>query len=1161
MNQKAQRAEIEFPLLLNLQSDRPRVASDFRSVEKLNAPYINGMIQPLWEKVNEIESKPVYDYKNNRYEVKDGYLTKNGEELFAVNNEHFERTDVTDEFKDYLAFDFTDDGTIAKLEWDTKTNSVTLTFGNLNIVHPNLFTNGVILTSRVRVIGNTAIGVVVYKENSTLKMLYINNTTNKNDVYEITWCTTQPKTSSGDPFTVTSINIPNPSPIINIANPLTNVYAVSLVSNYGEVLFTRKEGYFTFVDNNGTIIKGTDWVAANGSATETIRNYNITNFLFSNKKSYIAGAAVYCYYRDGKWYYANEPYTTEVPDTDVSGFQPTIIPNQTITYEGGTYNVYLAYIYTNTISFTASVDKLYSKVCSVKVKFSDGDTEYTDTFTGDNSSVTIEHTFDSWFNNKLTVTSIIITYDGVEYTDVKNAEYTIVTETTPTTVNAPYITAPNVFLDNGNMYTWYTIPSANESASGYALTLPENCFIVESAKLSAISGNNYTFDIIEAHLVNSLTKYARENSIAVGQNFWNSSFKMNSDGVRTPYQIYVSKEAVETISATVKYTEYSNSNCSDMLYYTGTVPNSKQKFYKYATNNSQDVAWFNPGGFRATLKGHWNMLYLTDASGAVAIQGLSYSESENKMGTLITPFASVSDVNYIAASSNFIVYCDTHNKWYKIEIKEGAELRSVFDNHYVIVNTTSYWNMWDEAEDRKYHYATDYNNRVKLGMTRPVYRSCISTYYTESDRRKYATAINPNYNMLPRLSVSSMIPTLSELSYIIDEIEAPKNIHSYNSQAEEAREVQAIEVYLQGTSSTDTAADYIASIKSYTDGDYVYRDPNLVDVSLSATKSIIFITDIFTTFINGAGNNDFAVEGVAKYPLVYNNQDKPIFLYSAVSGLDVEDAKWFFIIQGQYYAVIGEKLYAMIYSGGTITQSDAIVDIRDMKFVGNTPAIAFFINPYTKQVYSFTGDANMQQLFDSSRFTYKLSDDNINHWYDESCQAIYVATEQGLLVFSNQNTYCLEAFKDVYDMEFVDGNIHIIESDKETTLRYYHDREGFEPHTIDLETSFYGLGAEEVTSIDRWQIVLFDPEHKEQEVEVSVRSLTDITTVSETKKMKIDKSAWDKWSHSVLVNYNPKLIKGKGIRLSVKTNATIQSITPHITDNRTSQSSNNKFSV
>ena len=59
-NSKAQRAEIVFPPLLNLQEDRPKVASDFRSVEHINAPYINGMLMPLW--------KDTYKYKGEYYD-------------------------------------------------------------------------------------------------------------------------------------------------------------------------------------------------------------------------------------------------------------------------------------------------------------------------------------------------------------------------------------------------------------------------------------------------------------------------------------------------------------------------------------------------------------------------------------------------------------------------------------------------------------------------------------------------------------------------------------------------------------------------------------------------------------------------------------------------------------------------------------------------------------------------------------------------------------------------------------------------------------------------------------------------------------------------------------------------------------------------------------
>ena len=115
-NQKSIRFEVEFPPLLNLQEDRPHISADFRSVEHNNAPYINGMLSPLWKKEYEFTNRPVYDYENNKYEIKDGWLTKNGEDLFPVENKHFEKEDVTEEYNKYMAFDLDEDDQLAYME-------------------------------------------------------------------------------------------------------------------------------------------------------------------------------------------------------------------------------------------------------------------------------------------------------------------------------------------------------------------------------------------------------------------------------------------------------------------------------------------------------------------------------------------------------------------------------------------------------------------------------------------------------------------------------------------------------------------------------------------------------------------------------------------------------------------------------------------------------------------------------------------------------------------------------------------------------------------------------------------------------------------------------------------------------------------------------------
>ena len=186
----------------------------------------------------------------------------------------------------------------------------------------------------------------------------------------------------------------------------------------------------------------------------------------------------------------------------------------------------------------------------------------------------------------------------------------------------------------------------------------------------------------------------------------------------------------------------------------------------------------------------------------------------------------------------------------------------------------------------------------------------------------------------------------------------------------------------------------------------------------------------------------------------------------------------------------------------------------------------------------------------------------MKYFYDESTQSIYICTDEGLLVFGPDNTYCLENFRNVVDIEFVDGDIHIIESTgKETTLRYFHDRDGYEPLQIEFESEFFGLGANELTSINQWDIVLYDTEHKEQDVFFQIRTLTDVTTQAEQRKMHINANDWDSYTHSVLVRFVPKLQKAKGLRMSLKTISTIQSIVPHVMDNRTSQPSNSKFSI
>lgn len=1170
-NSKATKQEMVFPPLLNLAEDRPQIIKDFNSVEHINAPYLNGMITPLWKKEESYVNKPVWDYKDNKYEIIDGYLTKNGQDLFPVRNKHFEKEDVTDELSKYMSFDFDDDGVIATLEWIDETNSVKFTYGNYSRTESNIFVNGIVISSRVRVMGTVAIGVVIYEVNGVFyRILFSNGLSgfDNNGTGAISWTRNVPRTNVEESWITSNTRqnvtseIKTINPVINIADLTHNnvvAYGVSIISDK-DILYTRKAAYDTVIWCNGTLFG--DPYPRNTTQTETITTYDFVNVSFSQSASGLYSVIQCIQKSDNQWYYAQDPNTL-LPDQSNPAFLPRATTS-TVEVEGQTYYVYVINQYHNRIDVTTSIDNLAGQTeVPIHLETNDGYV-YEGAFDTNTRTLSFSNTLDSWTATKRILSSGYVHFDGVNY-NIDNF-YKELTISIPhsETVEMNFVTYPNIVLDNGLMYSLYTFPEGSYSESRYPIEMPKNNFLVESGRFTWMGFDPYPaigFDVVEAHILNDYAYIGRSNCAGNAQAFWVSNTKLCNSGVKTPYQLYISKEAENTLSATACYTDYMNSSATDMLYYAGNSPMSEYLFYESATSTSEDLAYYNRGGFRAAFgKGTgWNLLYNIGDAGSIAIQGLSYSDEENEMGTLITPFASVSSDYYISGCKDFIVYTDVNNKIWKISIKDGVEIRQVFDNQYILVNTISYWNMWDAVHNKKFHYASDYNNRIKSGFDRTTYRAKCTDYYTKINPKRFASCINYNYNQLPRYPVCSYSPTVDILYHPLNENDIIPYIKTYGCEADESSDVQPIEVYW--TINNSSTAKYLGSIKVYPSGIQTLYDSNLSTISFSSTKAAQFITCIFSTFINGAGNNDFVSEDYSKYPLVYNNQNEPMFLYNYSGGID--RVEHFFVIQGQYYGVIDRKLYAMIYNNGLVSQQDALADLEDLKYVGNNTTIAFFVNPYTKKIYSFTGDGALEFMFDASKFHFKLvdTDDNVQFFYNPSTQAIYVGTEEGLLVFGPANTYHLEEFTSVDDMEFIKGNIHIVSNDKITTLRYYHDEDEFDNLPLYIETSFFGIGSNESISIDRWNIILYDDEMREQDVYLQVRSLTDVSTQAEEKKLHIDKNGWDKWSHSALVSFCPKLIKGKGIRLTIKTTACIQRIIPHIVDNGTSVPTNKKFSI
>ena len=811
-----------------------------------------------------------------------------------------------------------------------------------------------------------------------------------------------------------------------------------------------------------------------------------------------------------------------------------------VTYEAYGYNEYTL---TSGIAVTYNGPAALSSASVTITKDANTQTQNISTTIGTSSNVEISiKTIKYQQNPNMKLDSVSITYLPSGNPAPANPKTVLVPDTqwnstifdqytSTSTQTVGSLTHPNTFLDNGEMISWYSFNSVTKQnyATGNIIT--------ETARLNInpLTLNAYTWTSIEEVTISNASLSVNSIGRGFAQNFATSTVRL-------------SDIAFDTVSPTSgNVIEYNNSNCSDLRYYPGT---SYDDSFSYRNNGPYQNGLvdmkllFTYAGYRTALSNRYNLLVNVTNTGSCVPYGISYSYDDNYMGTLLTEWTSLDTDFYIITDGGNVYYRDSYNKIYKISIVVGNDLFAIIGDRYVIINTTSYYNCYDSFLNKLTHYATDYNGRALAGSDTV---SGLSNTY-DALGRYFATGINNNISDENVLSddndrlCSMLIPetAIKIRIAVASDVKAFKCQTPINTNAT----AKGIDVYY-----SEIGADpnlYRYSIR--TDGlQTSWSKFDLRGTTYSKSSNILYSPDIFTQYINGIGNNDFVKEGTSCYPMIfYNNQ--AVLLYNPRGEVDNVDA--FFVLQGQYYAVINNKIYSIIYNNGMIDEMDAIVDIKGFRFLGNTPAISFFWSDKLRAVFSFTGDANMAKLWDASKFEDLYLSTNGKYFYDESTQSVFIPTDQGLLVFGTENSYLMREYKNITNIQFTDEEFHVMDAGNTYNFKYYNDgSNNNESEHVKMETSFFGLGDGEVSTIDRWTITLYCPDEKWTDVvKLKTVTLTDCLTESEDATIKVTKDMWDKKSNSCLINYNPRLIKGQGVKLIIDCPYIIQSIIPHIAD-------------
>lgn len=1200
MNGKASKQQMTFPPMFNFCKDSVHVDDSFRNAEEINAPYLNDMLQPLYTK--SYDNKAVHDKYGNRYTIENNILMKNGVELWPVNNEKFVKTDITEQVKDYLAFDLHNGNVYCYLRRSSG-NTYELYYG-AGVVNfrPGDSDSSKIVECRQRYINGNVVTVIYYDLN---RYEYLTIYLNGMVVYSsIAYWYVQ---NQGASFSQVRANKVGFAPCIHIAR-IGNYYGVSLTSKAGTVNdLTMGSAFITiFFDATNSYQVGRNITASISFVSSSVTN-NDALFISTSKSTTSVSRQLITNDWVNYYYYSASAtdirYLTRcsyIPSNYASIAQKYVIGTQTLylndARDTATFNVIRITEYNSTFSLRllGNQGNRY-RITGVSATISNPNQDYngggwqigagatnttvslaaynvlslsnTEISTSNQTSVTFSYryfsgqgvpqvsyssvSFGAYNTSGGSLYSTSAPPHYINNTNVYNVTY----NTSVPSSNIRYY--PNVLLDSGEMWAVYKFDvntSKEENNNSYwPDDYKSNQNIHYKGTGLSISGSRYT--VSSSATAPSGVSIVRSGSVSVNQNWVDMVIKMNNPSAVNPNAL--NNGVTETNGSYFEEIEF-NSMIGEPIWCPGTSRLSSYNYYSDAvsgdptiTGNAEDLAIFVVGGSRVPIgSSNFNILYNVTTAGTSYVQGISYSADANTMGTLLTPWQSISETSYILYSGNKVVYKDKSNKWYAIEIvNETAELAAILEDSLIVVNTTSYFNCYDPLKNEKFHYATDYNGRLRHGDTQErkfqgAIATSASSYSAYPFIRYTGNGINPLYPVMPRYPVLSTIyPAVARYRCYI----GTESIFRSNMDIEDKLPV---DIFYSSQNSTNCEYRYSLFMLNNTKDSVVNHNIQGLSYPATVSSTSSLTPNIFTKYINGAGNNDLVIEGYDAYVLTYYDNE-PYLLYSAATQTSnvysTDDS--FFVLQGQFYGIIGDKLYALSYSNGAISSMEAIIDLGSIKFLGNNPMIAFWWDPASRTIRSFTGDANLDTLYNASKFT----DMSGLHWYDETTQSIFIDTDKGLLVFGPRNTYMIPGFTNVTNVQFSNDGVTHITSNGITYDMVYYKTDGYEVLPIDMETSFYGIGANEYTNIDRWDITLYDynEDKAESYIKVGVRSLTDITVKSEEKTFKITPDMYDKWSNSVLIRYVPKLQKGQGIRLYVETPLTIQKIVPHVADLKT----------
>lgn len=553
-------------------------------------------------------------------------------------------------------------------------------------------------------------------------------------------------------------------------------------------------------------------------------------------------------------------------------------------------------------------------------------------------------------------------------------------------------------------------------------------------------------------------------------------------------------------------------NClNNVIANPGVTP--KESYIGYGSAFYKINQYYHTQGL-AKEKNKWRLLYNSSSEGD-SLSGISYSGDTSKRGTVLTPWFSVKD--NVRFYGDYCIYRDTDDRWQKIYITDGYDIKIYFDR-YIVINTTSYNNAYDMETETICHFAEDWNNRLCFG------REASNVSFIETNNNLTlleASSVGEQYT-IDNITMPSSILNPIPLSYW----NGDTNIYTYASESD-------INLNIYSTIGTSTIAKYFVSMVN----NVPTTDSNLIGLSYPVTSSgtLYLNPDLFMKQLRSYTNSDMFYEGESSYAVSYYN-NQPVFIYNLTTLQKNLGAV--FIIQSQRYGVINDKIVSLTYNNNIITNVESVCDVKGLKYIGFLPSAAFFFSPKTRCIYQFTGDADLTMLVECTEIN-----DITNTYYDTATKTLYWLTENGFYAFSGDYCWFIEA-NDVDTFYTSDTDVIIKYKNHDTTFLRLEPFDDYEKVPYEVETSYYGSSENKISKISCMYVqTLNDFVEPDDYMTLCAKSQTDKETATDTKDYK----------RKTIQPYIPRYDIGIGTSFTLKGTIPIKSITLDVNEIGASQ--------